>query len=68
MAQLTGHVAAVPRAWPLPQRRDASAAGGARDAAAGHSSPTTGQGRASFSDVVAAFNTDDLVAHRVGEG
>eukprot|EP00969_Alexandrium_andersonii_P062981 2774064-Alexandrium_andersonii.AAC.1 len=68
MAQLTGHVPAVPRSWPLPPRREALAAGGAGDSAMGRSSPTTGQGRASFADVVAAFNTDDLVAHRVGEG
>eukprot|EP00969_Alexandrium_andersonii_P008572 374077-Alexandrium_andersonii.AAC.1 len=64
MAQLTWHVVAVPRAWPLPPRRDASAAGGAPDAALGRSLPATGQGRAPFSDVVAAFNFDDLVAHR----
>eukprot|EP00969_Alexandrium_andersonii_P091258 4029296-Alexandrium_andersonii.AAC.1 len=68
MAQLAGHVVVVPRAWPLPPRRDGPAAGVAPDAASGRSSPASGQGRVSFSDVVAAFNFDDLVAHRVGEG
>eukprot|EP00969_Alexandrium_andersonii_P016692 731435-Alexandrium_andersonii.AAC.1 len=69
MAQLTGHVPAVPRAWPLPPCRGEAAVGGAPAVgAAGSAAPAGGQGHPTFADVVAAFNATDLVAHQVGEG
>eukprot|EP00969_Alexandrium_andersonii_P120414 5323798-Alexandrium_andersonii.AAC.1 len=61
MAQLAGHVPAVPRAWPLPPRRGEAAAGGAPGVgAAGRPAPAGGQGHATFADVVAAVNASDL--------
>eukprot|EP00969_Alexandrium_andersonii_P371118 15478797-Alexandrium_andersonii.AAC.1 len=52
MAQLTGHVPAVPRARPLPPRRGEAAAGGAPGVgAAGPAAPAGGQGHPSFADV-----------------
>eukprot|EP00969_Alexandrium_andersonii_P151223 6686581-Alexandrium_andersonii.AAC.1 len=61
MAQSAGRAAGGPRAWPLPPpRRDGPAVGAAPDAVSGRSSPASGQGRVSFSDLAAAFNLDDL--------
>eukprot|EP00969_Alexandrium_andersonii_P213678 9435830-Alexandrium_andersonii.AAC.1 len=67
MSHSAGRSSLGPRAWPMPLHRGPGAGAGPTNAEVGFA-PTAQLGQVAFVDLAAAFNREDLIAHRVGEG